>query len=261
MKKLIIAAAAAAISTGAFALCGEVDPIPAVIVKAAARTVYTFKFTGKTTKGDAAAATPVQCAEPNNDEVCVARLPAKLKIKGWLALCGNGCIEINQGTEGAAAYAFWMLKPYKGWFSAEDAKLDFVGGEFPHVIGKKPNKAEAFGTLGGTIYFAGVPETINWIWDPGIYFAGLGKYKAPIYKKIKGNFAGSPAASWYISSKVCKQSSPYDCETLTLKCDETPNTVAFGKWQMKYSKSASKKFPKKMPKTPAWASAAIVVKE
>ena len=260
MKKLMIAAAAAAISTGAFALCGEVDPIPAVIVKAAARTVYTFKFTGKTTIGNAAEATPVQCAEPTGD-VCIARLPAKLKIKGWLALCGNGCTEINAGTEGAAAYAFWVLKPYKGWIKADDAAIDFVGGEFPHVIGKKPNKAEAFGTLKGTITFSGAGEAAEWSLGDGLYFAGLGKYKAPLYKKIKGNFAGSPAASWYISSKVCKQSSPYDCETLTLKCEETPNTVAFGKWQMKYSKSASKKFPSKTPKTPSWATAAIVVKD
>ena len=104
-------------------------------------------------------------------------------------------------------------------------------------------------------------DQAQWSLGDGLYFAGLGKYKAPLYKKIKGNFAGSPAASWYVSNKVCKQSSPYDCETLTLKCDETPNTVAFGKWTMKYSKSASKKFPSKTPKTPSWATAAIVVKE
>ena len=255
MKKLMLTAAVAAIASGAFALCGEVEPIPAIIVKAAARTVYTFNFCGKTTKGAEGAAIVSQCGETS--EGCIARIPAKLKIKGWLALCGNGCTEINAGTEGAAAYAFWVLKPYKGWISADDVALDFAGGEFPHVIGKKPNKAEAFGTLAGTVVFA---DQAQWSLGDGLYFAGLGKYKAPLYKKIKGNFAGSPAASWYVSNKVCKQSSPYDCETLTLKCDETPNTVAFGKWTMKYSKSASKKFPSKTPKTPSWATAAIVVK-
>lgn len=262
MKKLIIAAAAAAISTGAFALCGEDAPVQAVIVKAAARTVYTFKFTGKTTKG-LPHTDSVTCGE---DTTCIARIPAKLKIKGWIATCGNLCTEIDEGTAAAEAYAFWMLKPYKGWFSTEDTVLAFVGDDIklPNVIGKKPNKAEAAGELYGTILFAGVgADAASWVWaqGSGIVFAGLGKYKAPIYKKIKGNFAGAPVASWYISERICDQTHVYDCATLTLDCENAPNTVAFGKWQMKYSKSASKKFPGKLPKTPAWASAAIFQKE
>lgn len=259
MKKLMLTTAAAVLTMGAFALCGDVEVVQAVIVKAPSRTVYKFKWSGKTTKGveakvkASACGDGVMCGDGQAEcNVCIPRYPAKLKIKGWVALCDNKCNTINNGSGDAEDYAFWATKPYKANITP-DAELSFVDGEFPHVIGKKPNKAEAFGTFKGTLIFAeGVAE---WSLGDGLYFAGLGKYKAPVYKKIKGKFAGSPAASWYISNKQCAQTTVWDCETLKLKCDENPNTVAFGKWSMKYSKSASKKLSKgKLPKTPSYAT-------
>ena len=251
MKKLMLTAAAAVLSMGAFALCGD-TPVQQVVVikaKAPARTVYKFTFSGKTTKGAPAGTIAKQCGD--DEAGCYPRIPAKLKIKGWLALCDNECTSINGGTADAESYAFWATKPYKADLTPT-AELDFMSGEFPHVIGKKPNKAEAAGTFKGDFVFT---DTVSWSLADGLFFAGLGKYKAPIYKKIAGNFAGAPAASWYISGNECAQTDVYDCSTLTLKCGENPNTVAFGKWCMKYSKSASKKLGSgKLPKVPSYAT-------
>ena len=143
-----------------------------------------------------------------------------------------------------------MLKPYKAGFNNTDALAE----TFVNVIGKKPNKAEMFGIFTGTANFA---ENVDWNIG-SLYFAGLGKYKGSkgIYSSISGNFAGAPAASWYISPNLCKQTDVYDCATLKLVCDENPNTVAFGKWSVKYNKSASKKLTKSisnLPKTPKYA--------
>ena len=251
MKKLMLTAAAAVLSMGAFALCGDAEPVVVQIIKApkVQRQVYKMTFCGKTTKALPGKATPVTCG----DDIagCYARVPAKLKIKGWIALCKTECDAINGGSADAESYAFWATKPFKADLTP-DAELDFDGGEFPHVIGKKPNKAEAYGTFKSKFVFA---EGTEWDLADGLIFAGLGKYKAPIYKKISGNFVGKPAASWYISSNVCAQSDVYDCSTLTLKCEEYPNTVAFGKWSMKYSKSAAKKMASgKLPKVPSYAT-------
>ena len=251
MKKLMLTAAAAALSLGAFALCGDAEPQQVVVVKAvkAQRQVYKMTFCGKTTTALKGKDTPVQCG----DDIagCYARVPAKLKIKGWIALCKTECDAINGGTADAEAFAFWATKPYKADLT-ENAEVDFDGGEFPHVIGKKPNKAEAYGTFKSKFVFAAGTE---WDLADGLVFAGLGNYKAPIYKKISGNFVGKPAASWYISDKVCKQSDIYDCSTLTLVCEDYPYTVAFGKWNMKYSKSAAKKMAKgTLPKVPSYAT-------
>lgn len=242
MKKIMVAAATVALAMGVFAVCGDETP------EVKARQVYKFTFTGKTTKGIGAQTVKVDCGDDQTG--CYARIPAKLKIKGWVAYCLNGCKGVNGGTGDAEAWAFWATKPYKADLGAL-AELNFADGEFPHVIGKKPNKAEAYGTFTSQFVF-----TSQAAWEINFAFAGLGTYKSPVYKKISGNFAGSPAASWYISGNVCAQTSVYDCSSLTLVCDETPNTVAFGKWSMKYSKSAAKKLNKgKLPKTPSYATA------
>jgi len=247
MKKLMIAAAVAAMTVGAFADCGEGN------IQTSKAQVYKFTFSGKTTKGLKAGSTKVDCGEDGAG--CHPRVATKLKIKGWVAYCLPVCTEtLPQGTGSATAWSFWMLKPFKGGFNGTDALADTM----VNVIGKKPNKAEMFGKFNGTISFA---ENVDWNLGD-LYFAGLGKYKGSkgIYSSISGNFAGSPAASWYVSPNLCKQTDVYDCATLQLVCDQNPNTVAFGKWSVKYNKSASKKLTKSisnLPKTPSYATVTV----
>jgi len=252
MKKLILTAAVAAIASGAFALCGETETVQAVIVKAPARTVYTFNFSGKTTKGAESAAVINMCGEAG--ESCIARIPTKLKIKGWVALCEGECTAIMDSFAAPAAYAFWEIKPYKADIPDATLNVDVL-----NIIGKKPTKAEMHGALKGTVTYAA-----DYTWDlaDGLVYAGFGKYnkKTGVYSKISGNFAGSPVASWYIGNgaDVCAQTSPYLCTTLALDCENKPNTVAFGKWNMKYSKSGTKKLYKgSYPKTPSYATVTV----
>lgn len=242
MKKLIIAAAAAAMVSSAFALCGDDDPV------VEASQVYKITFSGKTTKGSPQGKTAVQCGD--DIEGCVKRIPAKLTIKGWFALCKpTTCESLAAGSADAQYKAFWATKPYKGDIPDGNVEFDFV-----QVIGKKPNKSEAAGKFTGTIAFA---EAAQWSLGDGLNFAGLGKYnsKKGVYSKIAGNFAGEPAASWYIKGSDCRQSDVWDCATLQMKCGENPSTVAFGKWNIKYSSSYTKKLAKgKLPKTPSYAT-------
>lgn len=242
MKKLMIAAAMVASAVSAFGYCGDPDQ-PDVT----SRQVYTYKFTGKTTKGVWGKAAGNLCGDPT--EACVQRIPTKMKIQGWVALCDTKCSTIIDTMAAPAAKAFWMTKPYKGDIADAATGLTLL-----NVIGKKPSKAEAAGVFTGTVKFA---ENVEWALGDGLTYAGLGKYnkKNGTYSKISGNFAGQPVASWYVGKGECAQTSVWDCETLSMDCDNKPNTVAFGKVTIKYSSSATKKFYKgKTPKTPSYAS-------
>ena len=247
MKKLMIAAALAAMTTGAFAVCGD-DPTPTQT----GRTVYKFTYSGKTTDGKYVAGAVNMCGDVG--EACYARIPATLKIEGWVALCETQCTALMDAFNAPAAQAFWTTKPYKG--DIADAKL---GLDLLNIIGAKPNKSEAAGKFTGTVKFA---EGVEWALGDALVYAGLGSYKSStgIFTSISGNFAGEPVASWYISNRECAQSVPYDCQTLALDCENKANTVAYGKWSMKYSSSDTKKLYKgTFPKTPAYAT--IVVAE
>lgn len=241
----MIAAAVAAMTVGAFADCGEGD------VQTTGAQVYKFTFSGKTTKGiKPGNAAGTDCGE-GGGVLCSARVPAKLKIKGWVVYCLPTCTEtLAQGTTPANYYAFWALKPYKS--SVDEAEISET---FVNVIGKKPNKAEMYGQFKGNMPYS---ADAIWVFDH-IDFAGLGKYKASkgIYSSISGNFAGSVGGSWWVSKAECAASRVYDCANLALQCDADLNTVAFGKWSVKYNKSASKKAsksPRKLPKRPAYAT-------
>ena len=241
----MIAAAVAAMTVGAFADCGEGD------VQTTGAQVYKFTFSGKTTKGvTPGKAAAADCGE-GGGALCPARVSAKLKIKGWVVYCLPTCSEtLAQGTAPANYFAFWALKPYKS-----DVAEAEIANTFVNVIGKKPNKAEMYGEFKGSMPYS---ADAAWVFDH-ISFAGLGKYKASkgIYSSISGNFAGSVGTSWWVSKAECAPSRIYACDTLTLQCEDEYNTVAFGKWSVKYNKSASKKAsksPRKLPKKPSYAS-------
>lgn len=246
MKKLMLAATAAVVAANTFAICGDEDP-----VQNQDRAVYLWSFSGKTTKGVWTKGTTGDCGDTT--EGCVARIPTKLTIKGWEVICNPTCATVADGLAAPYAQAFWEVKPYKA--DIPDAALADV---LINVIGKKPTKAEGYGKFTGTVTYG---EDYTWSLGDGLVFAGFGKYnkKTGNYTKIAGNFAGSPVASWYIGSgNECKQTSPWNCTTLALNCDEKPNTVAFGKWNVKYSKKYTKKAIKGvLPKTPSYATTVV----
>jgi hypothetical protein len=226
MKRIIIAMIMAC---GAiFAAFGNCSPEP---TKETA-WVYKWKFTGKTTKGEKTYAKVSACSAGN---VCSVRCPTSLKIEGYTWACSPGCgDEFGQFAE--ANEVFWSSKP---------SRFSLAGGvqnEIMHIIGKKKKQAE----VGGLVKLDGSDMTYN------LTYAGLGKYstKKGHLTSASGSFAG------FGTPCPCAASACWSCESLSLLCDENPDTVVYGKWSVKYKKSASKRFARKseLPKLPRWAT-------
>lgn len=194
--------------------------------------VYKWKFTGKTTK---AVKSRVKASACSAGQTCAVRCPASLKIEGYTWVCSPGCgDEFGQFAE--VNEVFWTTKP--GRFSLAGGVMN----EIMHIIGKKKTQAE----VGGTAKMVGDDMTYNFT------YAGLGKYstKKGYLTSASGNFAG------FGTPCPCASSSVWSCDSLSLICDESPDTVVYGKWSVKHKKSASKKFAKSgtLPKLPHWVS-------
>lgn len=240
MKRLItgvVALCAVFIGVGsAFGSACSVEPVKDTA------WVYKWKFTGKTTYGAKARAASACSA----GDTCAIRCPSSLKIEGYTWACSPGC-----GTEGFEMFSevnevFWCKKPVKASFAGG------VATEVCNIIGKKADKCEVAGTATFNEFCKGdVPG--------GIYeftYAGIGKYdkKNSRVKSASGNFAGVLKNPVVIENCSGVPTGVWSCDSLSLLCDEKPSVV-YGKWSVKYQKSASKKYLKNghLPKCPAWA--------
>ena len=215
MKKLMIAAVAAASVGGAFAACSYIPPTPQPTAEKA--WAYQWKFTGKTTKGVA-----TKC----NGVDMVTRSSASLKIQGWSFYCEPVCGDFESAE---ADEIFWSTKPEKALL---DGGITF---ELGNVIGKKGKDYET----AGEAIFKNAYDLV---------FAGIGKYdsKNARVSSVKGNFAGTAVAP---SLKLGKDTDCIAAPTLVSKvweCCGCPtldaDTVAYGKWSVKYNKSNAKKY-------------------
>lgn len=221
----MIALAAVAMIGAAEAAC-QYLPVPAPVTKSDA-WAYQWKFTGKTTKADLST-----CLVKNDT---VVRVPASLTIQGWSFYCEPDCgdFETMQADE-----IFWMTKPDK---VVLDGGIEL---EVANVIGKKAKEYEAAGLAN----FKEIVDNVE-IADYQLFFAGLGKYNTKKYmpSSIKGNFAGIRTAPKYVKDNG-RCLSP-DLLTATVwPCDdcscptETPDSVAYGKWTVKFNSSKAKKY-------------------
>jgi hypothetical protein len=178
----------------------------------------------------------------------------KLKIEGWIVLCDPACGTILESFNAPTYWAFWQTKPYKA-----DIPDGAIAWDPINIIGKKAKDAEAAGKFTGTVTYT---ADVTWALAD-VQFAGFGKSVNKggawaRFSSFSGNFANAPVASWYIKGNVCEQTHVYDPCTLTVNCDDTPNTVAFGKWAMKYDSAASKKMSKNSANLPSHPSYATV---
>jgi hypothetical protein len=196
--------------------------------------VYKWKFTGKTTYGAKAKAPRSSglCGY-SGVETCSVRCPASLKIEGYTWICAPGCGD-EFGKFAEVNEVFWTTKP---------GKYSLAGGiqnEIMHIIGKKAKQGE----VGGTVEFVGDDMTYKFT------YAGLGKYdrKNGRLTSASGSFAG------FAEPCPCAATGYWDCESLSLICQNTEPTVVYGKWSVKLKKSDSKRFAKNgtLPKFPAW---------
>ena len=226
MKKLMIAAAVAAISVGAFAQSSSCTPTPGVLV-------YELSMTVKTTKGVVAKAvaggnicTPGG-GSSGQTSCTVLRVKDTTKFAGWIYDCTDNCDLIATGTVVA-------------WDSKRKVQLTgaALSTTFINVMGTNKKDAEWAWTFSGTAdYSANGFGTQAY----ALTGAGYGKFDGKKYTSFSGNFAGTTGASFDLTSKTCCDPSQiWKCDALTTLVDE--DTVAFGTWAVKYNASASKKY-------------------
>lgn len=244
MKKLMIAAAVAAAGVGAFAAVNNCAPVQELSDTA---WVYQWKFSGKTTWGNKAAAKGNSSAcNPTLGATCTYRVKTSLKIQGYTAVCNPTlCADTELGFETQFVEeneVFWMTKPWKASMAGG------VTTEIAHVIGKNQKQVE----IGGVAELTELAENSQYL----LTYAGFGKFdkKNRRVKSASGNFAGFLSQPWAYNLKkdLCILAGYWDCETLTMLVCEGPS-IAYGKWSVKFKKSAAKKYANgKAPKTPSW---------
>lgn len=213
--------------------------------------VYKWKFNGKTTYGakpNKVSNTKSLCGYGGSSgSRCAVRVPASLKIEGYTWVCSPGCGTDSFETFAEVNEVFWQKKPEKSVFAGG------VMTEICNIIGKKAKEVE----VGGTAKF---DEFCKGEVPGGKYeftYAGLGKYdnRNSRVKSASGNFAGRIVDPVRLDGCDPIPLGYWECGSLAFVCENCTPTVLYGKWSVKYQKSASKKYLRngKLPKYPAWA--------
>lgn len=231
MKKIMMAAAVAAIVGGAFAANCSYTPGPT----AGTAWVYNWKFTGKTTVGaytKGTKGTGSNCGYIAGAAGEVVRVPGSLAIQGYTYACDPECLQdysqFKDITGAVAPDAFYMTKPFKDTLAAS------IAINVGNVIGTKATQFEAAGLATFTSVEPQEVYTLN--------FAGLGKYdlKNVRVSSVSGNFAGTVETPYYIKNTICVKAIVWNCDASDYIDDDT--SVAYGTWSVKYNAAASKKY-------------------
>ena len=252
MKKLMIAAVAAAMVGGAYAACER-----CVISKDVAR-VYQVQMNVYTTKGvliaPGAAENPSTCVRGGTTYCKVMRGKDKTVFRGYVYVCNNLC----EMSEYAAAFADVRRGCFFGEIDATTGEL-VDGAEFTwdwaNVIGKNSTDAECAWTFEATPNYD--TERVQ-TWE--LRGAGYGKYvhsTEGFFDNLGGYFAGTASASYDLSTRnpnlidlkdeddelcICKPSQVLKCDAVDGVTFVDERTVAFGAWKMKFNANVTKAY-------------------
>ena len=232
MKKLMILAAVAAVSVGAFASLCDDDP-----AKAAGCLVYNVKFALK------APATKCLTAKCAGTSTAVGYLElASRKYVGLLWACTNTCDALNEGIK----FTLWDSKAQKEVvpFSAASTNATTTF-KIADRFSKKATKVEAFWDVQGDT--DDVDESIK-----ALYAAGFGTFntKTGIATSISGYAVGMIVPE--SADTKCSSCDPQVCtfcDDFEAWGDSTGNTyslnnegavAAYGTWSIKYNASLAK---------------------
>ena len=235
MKKLMIAAAAAALVGGAYA--GNACQPECPIVKDVAR-VYQVQFNIYTTSGHVLAQSGIgatQCA-PGTDACIVMRGKDKTVFRGYVYVCENLC----ELTDYASAFADVRRRAL-----LEDSSFEW---DFCNVIGKNSTDAECAWTFTGTVAY-----DEDRVQEYDLRGAGYGKYvhsTEGFFDNLGGYFAGTASASYDLKTAltlanaecICQPSQVLKCSAVDGVSFEDENTVAFGAWKMKFNANVTKEY-------------------
>ena len=232
MKKLMIALAAAGLVGGAYAGCQEDTKCV---------FAYQVSLSGKSTVAASTKAKPSACIDAD----CY-RKAGSYKVKGYIwgtttdmtdpSQCveGCGCLDLSSADTYVEKVTYlWNTKTLKKLGDMEFSQLDLVGSN----VGTKAKTVEVVAKIDDLV------------------LAGFGKYntKKLEFKSASGYFAGTVAAPVCMSCTYNQNDCTEDCEQVPSKAftlcalgdSDVTTTPAYGKWSIKYSKSAAKKLTKK----------------
>ena len=245
MKKLMIAAFAAAAVGGVFAANCKPGATPEPTLDPWA---YSWTFSGKTTTGvlvkgiadrDTGVCNPGTI--PGTDDEYI-RVPTTLKIQGYTYQCFPECGSFGEWDK----EAFVITKPAKDWFDGIGEAGDLG---IAHVIGKKATQVEIADEFDAVTVDSGE--------EYYLVFAGFGTYnlKNVRVSSASGNFAGMKITPHALSVRGCPEAIYWDCTGLAY-LDDDEWSIAYGKWSVKFASSAAKAYEKgKVAKLPVVGSA------
>ena len=231
MKKLMIAAAAAAMIGGAYAGC---EPEEIDIAR-----VYQVQLNVYTTKGVLLSVSSGSICDPGEAGCIVARGKDKTVIRGYIYVCENVC-ELTDYEE-----AFCDARRHAIF---EDAEFAWT---FCNVIGKNSTDAECAWDFTGTVAYDSERQQ-----EYALKGAGYGKYvhsTEGFFDNLSGYFAGTASASYdlalanktitdVLSECACSPSQVLKCDAVDGISFEDSDTVAFGAWKMKFNANVTKAY-------------------
>ena len=224
MKKLMIAAAVAAMGAGAFA--GDCAPVAEDVAR-----VYQMQLNVYTTKGVALDGIGASACAPGD---CVPmRGRDKTVIRGYVYVCGNPC----------------EMKDYQDAFCDSRRHVLFNEGvdtpnlawTFVNAIGSGARDAEAAWTFAGTVTYPGFGDSTY-----ALTGAGYGQFNGEMFNNLSGYFAGTVDNTYALSAKAgsavtcCKPSMVVKCDADQVWVEAPEGSVAFGAWKMKFNANVSK---------------------
>ena len=225
MKKLMFAAATAALVGGAFAAC---EPEEIEVAR-----VYQVQMDVCTTKGVAVGGLQTGSVCDPETSCVVMRGKDMTVLRGYLYICDSVCELSDYST---------MMADARRKALFEDAAFEW---DFLNIIGANGTDAECAWTFRGTVVYneeqAGEYELRG---------AGYGVFNKDdlCYDDLSGNFAGIATAPFDLTADVFM--TECGCQpSQVLKCDcyidfefMDENTVAFGTWKMKYNPEITKAY-------------------
>ena len=258
MKKLMIAAAAAAMIGGAYAddLCNEV-------IDSTSCALYNVKFTFKTLGGKDAKCTAAQLAGAAcgnllaNGEEGIAYLDnSTRKFEGILWQCATTCFEgvaPNESVGGDINYVLWEKKYERN----VSPKAKYDASADPKWVGQNGAEAEQnkFDILGR---YGKKAQKVAAFWTPTmdstdelIYAAGFGSFdsKNLRIKSVSGNAVGKLKPINLVTENLCDDDAlltvlAYMCSDFKSRCCcecvAAAVAPASGTWSLKYNSSLSK---------------------
>ena len=267
MKKLMIAAAAAAMIGGAFAAdLGDLCKPGAPVAEEIGCSVWNVKFSVKTLAPKALSVKGKDCDGEWTDNGYYYENGSRT-LEGILWQCTAGCSDDMN-------FALWEKKTeavFTDFITVDETNKVYVAQTVANAgdlegltdwamlassdfytarYSKKANKVEALwplNTEGVRFDFEGNETAVGF----NVVAAGLGTYdaKLDLLKSVSGNFAGLISAMPFEVKKgklVCGEefAKTYFCEgweDWVFDGTETEVVVAYGTWSVKYNKSAAKK--------------------